>query len=184
MCIVFDLAYSISPITMSEDEPTFETADAGAAQTYPSPAGDLRKGSHVMIKGHPTKVAEVTSSKTGKHGHAKCHIVAIDIFTGKKYEDLCPASHNMDIPFVKRVEYQLLTADESSGEVSLLMESGETKDDLNLPTFVKIGEPTDDDKKLVADILKSQEAGDEMTVIVLCACGNEKIVALKTTEVK
>merc|ERR1711865_388197 len=97
-------------------------------------------------------VAEVTSSKTGKHGHAKCHIVAIDIFTGKKYEDLCPASHNMEIPFVTRMQYQLLTADESSGEVSLLLESGETKDDLNLPTFVQIGEPTEDDKKLTQDI--------------------------------
>merc|ERR1719362_1044012 len=117
---------------MSEDEPTFETADAGAAHTYPQPAGDLRKGSHVMIKGHPTKVAEVTSSKTGKHGHAKCHIVALDIFTGKKYEDLCPASHNMEVPFVKRTEYQLLTADADSGEVSLLLEDGSTKDDLNL----------------------------------------------------
>merc|ERR1711957_374160 len=98
--------------------------------------------------------------------------------------DLCPASHNMDIPFTKRVEYTYLTCDENTGEVSLLTEDGNTKDDLNLPTFVKIGEPTDDDKKLVKDLLKSQEAGDEMTVIVLCACGNEKIVALKTTEVK
>merc|ERR1719362_2590272 len=142
---------------MSEDEPTFETADAGAAHTYPQPAGDLRKGSHVMIKGHPTKVAEVTSSKTGKHGHAKCHIVALDIFTGKKYEDLCPASHNMEVPFVKRTEYQLLTADADSGEVSLLLEDGSTKDDLNLPTFVQLGEPTEEDKKCTEEILKAQD---------------------------
>ena len=169
---------------MSDDEPTFETADAGAAHTYPQPAGDLRKGSHVMIKGHATKVSEVTSSKTGKHGHAKCHIVAIDIFTGKKYEDLCPASHNMDIPFVKKQEYQLLTADEQTGEVSLLMESGETKDDLNLPTFKSIGEPTDDDKKITSDILAAQEKGDEIVVIVQAAIGLEKIVATKITEAK
>merc|ERR1711990_1373071 len=156
-----------------EDEPTFETADAGAAHTFPQPAGDLRKGSHVMIKGHPCKVAEVTSSKTGKHGHAKCHIVAIDIFTGKKYEDLCPASHNMEIPFVKKTEFQLLTADESTGEVSLLLESGETKDDLNLPTFVKIGEPTEDDTKVVDEILKGMEDGKQVMVIVQAACGEE-----------
>merc|ERR1712036_139666 len=110
-----------------EDEPTFESTDSGAALTYPQQAGELRKGSHVMIKGHPCKVAEVTTSKTGKHGHAKAHIVALDIFTGKKYEDLCPTSHNVEVPFVKRSEYQLLSADEDSGEVSLLLESGETK---------------------------------------------------------
>merc|ERR1711912_184078 len=103
----------------------------------------------------------------GKHGHAKAHIVALDIFTGKKMEDLCPTSHNVEVPFVKRTEYQLLTADEADGGVSLLLENGETKDDLNLPTFVKIGEPTDDDKKITDDILKAQEKGDEITVIVL-----------------
>merc|ERR1712157_703284 len=165
-----------------EDEPTFETADAGAAHTFPQPAGDLRKGSHVMIKGHPCKVAEVTSSKTGKHGHAKCHIVALDIFTGKKYEDLCPASHNMEVPFVKRVEYQLLTADADSGEVSLLLESGETKDDLNLPTFVQVGEPTDEDKKVVEEIMKAEADGKTISVVVQSACGMEKIIQCKATD--
>merc|ERR1712211_149345 len=109
---------------------------------YPQQAGELRKGSHVMIKGHPCKVAEVTTSKTGKHGHAKAHIVALDIFTSKKYEDLCPTSHNVEVPFVKRTEFQVLSADPNTGEVSLLTEAGETKDDLNLPDFTKIGEPT------------------------------------------
>merc|ERR1712224_1043479 len=133
-------------------------------------------GSHVMIKGHPTKVVEVTSSKTGKHGHAKCHIVAIDIFTGKKYEDLCPASHNMEVPFVKRTEFQLLTADETSGEVSLLLESGDTKDDLNLPTFVKQGEATDEDKKMVKGLLEAMDKGEKTCIVaVLSACGEEKI---------
>merc|ERR1711935_1154428 len=111
--------------------------------------GEIRKGSYLMIKGHPCKCSEVSTSKTGKHGHAKAHIVALDIFTGKKYEDLCPASHNLDVPFVKRQEYQLLSADDRTGEVSLLQEDGTCKDDLNLPTFVSVGEPTEDDKKCV-----------------------------------
>merc|ERR1712083_1076634 len=103
---------------MSDDEQQFDSADAGAADCFPQQAGEMKKGSHVMIKGHPCKVAEVSSSKTGKHGHAKVHIVALDIFTQKKYEDLCPTSHNVSVPFVKRTEYQLLNADKDSGEVS------------------------------------------------------------------
>merc|ERR1719272_738326 len=124
-------------------------------------AGELRKGSHIMIKGHPCKVAEITTSKTGKHGHAKAHIVALDIFTSKKYEDLCPCSHNIEVPFVKRTELQVLTADTDSGECSLLLESGDTKDDLNLPKFVKVGEPTDDDKKLSDEICDLVDKGEK-----------------------
>merc|ERR1711862_767426 len=146
--------------------------------------GELRKGSHVMIKGHPCKVAEISTSKTGKHGHAKAHIVALDIFTQKKYEDLCPTSHNVEVPFVKRTEYQLLNADESSGEVSLLLEDGGTKDDLNLPTFSKKSEPTDTDKTVTKNLLEQFEQGKTTIVAVLSACGEEKIVGTKVAEDK
>merc|ERR1719251_425697 len=135
-----------------------------------------------VIKGRPTKIIEYTTSKTGKHGHAKAHIVAIDIFTDKKMEELCPTSHNLEVPLVKRTEYQLLSADADSGEVSLLLESGETKDDLNLPTFVKVGEPTEDDTKVVEEIMKGVEDGKQVNVIVQAACGEEKIVQTKVTD--
>lgn len=69
----------------------------------------LRKNGHVVIKGRPCKIVEMSTSKTGKHGHAKVHIVAIDIFTGKKLEDLSPSTHNMDVPNVARKEYQLVS---------------------------------------------------------------------------
>lgn len=70
----------------------------------------LRKNGHVVIKGRPCKIVDMSTSKTGKHGHAKVHLVAIDIFTGKKLEDLCPSTHNMDVPNVTRKEYQLVSA--------------------------------------------------------------------------
>merc|ERR1711972_1226703 len=145
-------------------EPTFESAESGASHTFPQQAGEIRKGSHLMIKGRPCKCVEVSTSKTGKHGHAKAHIVAIDIFTGKK------------------TEYQVLTADDDSGEVSLLQEDGSTKDDLNLPTIVKVGEPTDEDKKVKDEMMKALEDGKPLHVIVQAACGEEKIIGTKITD--
>ena len=68
------------------------------------------------------QVVDVSTSKTGKHGHAKCNFVAVDIFTNKKYEDMCPSSHNCEVPTIKRADYLLLDISED-GFVSLMDEA-------------------------------------------------------------
>lgn len=158
---------------MSEDY-TFENTDAGAALTYPSEAGALRKGGHVLLKGHPCKISEISISKTGKHGHAKANIVGIDILTNKKYEDMCPTSHNMDVPNVSRTEYALLDVDADTGSVSVLLESGDTKDDLNLPK-----DTTGNYEDCANEIVKLYDEGKNLLVTVLATMGSEKIVAVK-----
>lgn len=84
------------------------------------------------------QVEEVTTSKTGKHGHAKANYYGYDIFTGKRYEDVAPTSHNVSAPIVERKDYVLTDINEDdvneNGAICMLMdESGDTREDLRIP---------------------------------------------------
>ncbi len=68
----------------------------------------LRKNAHVVLKGRPCKIVELSASNTGKHGHSKVHLVGIDVFSGKKIEEVTPSTHDVDIPHIHRVEYKLV----------------------------------------------------------------------------
>ena len=146
----------------------FENNDSGASLTYPMQAGAIRKGGHVLLKGKPCKIVDVSTSKTGKHGHAKAHFVGIDIFTGKKLEDMCPTSHNMDVPNLSRVEYTLLDIT-TDGYISVMDDDGNNRDDLQLP----------DDETVAFQLKKSFERGDELYVTVIGAMGQESVVSFR-----
>ncbi|THU97873.1 initiation factor 5a [Dendrothele bispora CBS 962.96] len=156
---------------MSDDEhhnQTFEQASAGASTTFPMQCSALRKNGHVVIKGRPCKIVEMSTSKTGKHGHAKVHLVAIDIFTGKKMEDISPSTHNMDVPNVNRTEYQLVNIDD--GFLNLMTQDGTPKDDVKVPE----GE--------IGDQIKAAfDEGSDCLVTIVSAMGEEQAISFKTT---
>jgi len=87
---------------------------------------------------HALQIEEVTTSKTGKHGHAKANYYGYDIFTNKRYEDMAPTSHNVLQPVVLRLEYTLTDINEDDlaedGAICTLMEAdGSTREDLRVP---------------------------------------------------
>lgn len=89
-----------------EDEEEEEESDQEVEHRMSfASVNDLHKGCYVMMKGgFPCKVVEVARSKQGKHGSAKVSITALDIFTGRKYEDLYPSSKNVEVPEVIKLE--------------------------------------------------------------------------------
>ncbi|CAH9144985.1 unnamed protein product [Cuscuta epithymum] len=97
---------------MSDGEECGEKRDAGAPQVTSQQAGSIRKNDFLVIKGRPCKVTEITITKTGKDGAERFHFIGIDIFIGKKLEDLVPSSHNCDVPHVSRGEYKLIGMDD------------------------------------------------------------------------
>ncbi|XP_064418315.1 eukaryotic translation initiation factor 5A-1 isoform X2 [Latimeria chalumnae] len=151
---------------MSDGDFDFEQTESGASSTYPVQCSSLRKNGHVVLKGRPCKIVEMSTSKTGKHGHAKVHLVGIDIFLSKKYEDICPSTHNMDVPNIKRQDYQLIGI--SDGYLCLLMDNGELREDLKVP-----------DGDLGKEVMTRHEAGEEMLITVLSAMDEEAAVAIK-----
>lgn len=151
---------------MSDTEYDFQEAGSGASATFPIQCSGLRKNGFVVLKGRPCKIVEMSTSKTGKHGSAKVHLTGIDIFTSKKYEDLSPSTHNMDVPNVIRIEYTLLDID--SGYMSLMQASGETKDDIKVP-----------EGELGDKIQQDFSAGKELLVSVISAMGEEIAMSYK-----
>jgi len=149
-----------------EDDQHFDGAGSGASKTFPQQCSALRKNGYVVIKNRPCKIVEMSTSKTGKHGHAKVHLVAIDIFNGKKYEDICPSTHNMNVPHVSRKDYQLCNIEDDF--LSLMDDNGETRDDLKVP-----------DGDLGAEIKAKLGSDDQFNVTVLTAMDEEAVIAIK-----
>ncbi|GFO01404.1 eukaryotic translation initiation factor 5a [Plakobranchus ocellatus] len=146
-----------------DHEETFEGADSGASQTYPQQCSALRKNGYVVLKNRPCKIVEMSTSKTGKHGHAKVHLVGIDLFNNKKYEDICPSTHNMNVPNVKRTDYQLVNI--SEGYLSLMDDSGDVRDDLKLPDTdigKEMQERFENDEQILVTVMKAMD--EEMPI--------------------
>jgi translation initiation factor 5A len=155
---------------MTDFDEDFEQTDAGAAEATPATAGDIKKNGFMVFNGdRPCRVVDYSTAKTGKHGHAKASITGIDIFTGKKYEDSVPTSHNVYIPGIVRTAWQVLSIDD--GYVTLFdPNTGNQRSDLPLPS------ETDDDIKNSEIIKDGVENGKTMNVTVLSSMGIEKII--------
>mmetsp|Transcript_26235 Transcript_26235/g.42070 ORF Transcript_26235/g.42070 Transcript_26235/m.42070 type:complete len:166 (+) Transcript_26235:203-700(+) len=155
-----------------DDVETFDAVESGASLVFPMQAGSVRKGGFMVIKGRPTKVIDVTTSKTGKHGHAKCHFIATDIFTGKKIEELVPSSHNLEVPNVAREDYTLIDLNDE-GFLGLMDATGNVREDLKLPSG-------HEDAEALARLIKAAwDEGKELILTVLKAMGEEQVNASK-----
>lgn len=152
----------------SEIDQDFTQGTSGASETFPIQCSALRKNGFVVMKNRPCKIVDMSTSKTGKHGSAKVHMVGIDIFTSKKYEDISPSTHNMEVPNVSRIEFTL--CDVSDGYLSLMDQNGNIKDDVRLP-----------EGEVGAAIQAALADGKETIVTVLKAMGEECAIQVKAS---
>jgi len=108
----------------------------------------------------------MSTSKTGKHGHAKINFTGIDIFTGKKYKALQASTHNMWTFDSKKAEWSVMSLEGDA--LQLINEDGETREDIQLPA----------DEELAKQIKDAVEAGEkEVFVTVLSALKQDQVTA-------
>ena len=122
----------------------------------------------MCIRQRPCKVLNIATSKTGKHGSCKNNFTAVDIFTGRKYEDLYPSAQAVDVPNVGRNDFSLLNITDD-GFLNLFGD-GETKDDLRLPEYPE---------GLADQIRNDFGAGKSVVLTVMKAMGEEHVVCCR-----
>jgi len=123
--------------------------------------GDLKKGSYIVIDGEPCRIVEITRAKTGKHGSAKAHVVAIGVFSGQKKTLVAPVDTRVQVPVIEKRLGQVLA---DMGDMLQIM-------DLETYDTFEIEKP--DDEQLLAKI----EPG--VTVEYWLIMGRPKIVRVR-----
>ncbi len=103
--------------------------------------GELRPGSYIVISGEPCKIVEMSRAKTGKHGSAKAHVVAVCLFSGNKRTLTAPVDTRVEVPIIDKRIAQVV-ADLGSMVQIMDMETFET---------IEIEKPSD---KELADKLR------------------------------
>jgi translation initiation factor 5A len=130
----------------------------------PMQASAFRKGTNIILKDKPCKVVEMSTSKTGKHGHAKVNFTGIDIFTGKKYKEIQGSTHPMLTFDANKADWAVMAFENDT--LSLINDDGDTRDDVSMPP----------DEELAGKITAAIEDGSkEVIVTVMSALNQDQI---------
>jgi len=134
-------------------------ASAGESKVpkFPIEAPHIKKNKYIMLKGHPCKIVDVKTSKTGKHGHMKVNITGMDVLTAKKYNDVQPGHANFTEFKIDKAEFQLLDIT-SENALSCLDKDGTEQQfniDIESEIFKKLKEEFDSGKTLIVTVVKA-----------------------------
>lgn len=114
------------------------------------------------------QIDDIDSTLSMVRIHSKLMFTGRDIFTGTKYMDMCPMSHNMRAPVVKTAEWGLSDITEEN-YLFLMNDEGETKEDMELPS----GERGEELRRLFAS---TTEGGVQEVVCTVISAGGKHVI--------
>lgn len=152
---------------MSKLSDELQPTTNNASLTEPIIGNDIREGDVILLDDkYPCKITEKQTLKTGKHGHAKCILTGIDIFTDKKHVASGNSKETFQKVLVTKTEYQLANIDNDK-YLQLSTQSG-TKDNIRLPTN-ELG-------KKIEELFRNNE---DIYIVVLSAMNQEIVCDYK-----
>ena len=126
--------------------------------------GELKKGSYIVIDGEPCRIVEISKAKTGKHGSAKAHVVAIGVFTGQKKTLVAPVDTRVQVPVIEKRLAQVLA------------DTGDTVQLMDLETYDTFEVEKPEDEQLAAKLKPG------VTVEYWLIMGKPKIMRVRSQE--
>ena len=115
--------------------------------------GTLKKGSSIVIDGAAWRRPDPSTSRPGKHGHAKVRLQAVGIIDEKKREVVMPGHDNVEVPLIEKRSAQVLSV--TDDKASLMdMDNFETFE-LPIPEELK-GQIKDGVEVLLWEILDAR----------------------------
>jgi translation initiation factor 5A len=97
--------------------------------------GSLKKGDTIIIDGAACKITDTSTSRPGKHGHAKVNMMAVGMLDGKKRNLVMPGHDKVEAPIVEKKTAQVLSVSGNTANV-MDMITYETLD-LDIPEDLK-----------------------------------------------
>ena len=97
--------------------------------------GGLQRGSYIVIDGAACTVSDTSTSRPGKHGHAKVRLTAVGMIDGKKRVIVLPGHDQVQVPIIEKKTAQVLSL---TGDTANVMDSESYETfDLKIPAVLK-----------------------------------------------
>ena len=97
--------------------------------------GSLKKGDTIIIDGSACKITDTTTSRPGKHGHAKVNMFAVGLLDGKKRNLVMPGHDKVEAPIIEKKTAQVLSI--SGDKANVMDEETYETFDLDVPEELK-----------------------------------------------
>jgi len=97
--------------------------------------GSLKKGDTIIIDGVACKITDTSTSRPGKHGHAKVNMMAVGLLDGKKRNLVMPGHYKVETPIIEKKTAQVLSV--AGDKVNVMDTASYETFDLDVPEEFK-----------------------------------------------